>query len=186
MDDNLRQALDKATALGYTALANQMANQSAQSAPLRQAVTQQAMNMLPNSAFPGGRPAIPAAVNYPAGTATGGSSSALPTALLSLAGGLGGGLALAPWLQNLFGGGGTNTGGGSGNGPASGQGVPVGGSVDANGNVYDAQGNLLNANGQIVSSASSMGAGGVPQFLGSAGTPDSNAGLDALNTSMGF
>lgn len=39
-------------------LVNSVVGQQQQQAPLRQAVTQQAMNMLPNSAFPGGRPAL--------------------------------------------------------------------------------------------------------------------------------
>ncbi len=94
---------------------NSVLTQNAQKAPLRQAVTQQAMNMLPNSAFPGGRPSIPQGTTYaPASQPSGGSGPGLGTALGLLGAGIGGnllgagGLNLASWLKNLFGGGSTS------------------------------------------------------------------------------
>lgn len=85
---------------------NSVLQQNAQKAPLRQAVTQQAMNMLPNSAFPGGaRPAIPQGPTYaPAAPNTSGGMD-VGKMLMLLAGGGAATLGLAPWLKKLFGGG---------------------------------------------------------------------------------
>lgn len=95
-------------------LLNSVTGQQQQQAPLRQAVTQQAMNMLPNSAFPGGRPALapvgagPAPVqgggsNIPALLATAAASGGLGAALAKLAAGSGsgGGGDLGKLLQAL-------------------------------------------------------------------------------------
>ncbi len=91
-------------------LLNGVVGQQQQQAPLRQAVTQQAMNMLPNSAFPGGRTALspvgpgPGAVpttpgtNWGAvlGTGTGLGALATPAILALLKKLLGGSPAAVP------------------------------------------------------------------------------------------
>lgn len=81
---------------------NSVIQNNAQKAPLRAAVTQQAMNMLPNSAFPGGRPAsLPTGPSYaPASMPSSSSGPGLGSAL----GLLGGGAGLGLLLNNLFGG----------------------------------------------------------------------------------
>lgn len=88
-------------------LLNSVTGQQQQQAPLRQAVTQQAMNMLPNSAYPGGRPALAPVGAGPAPVA--GGDSGLDIAKLLGAGAAGGGLGAL--LSKLMGGGGTPSGG---------------------------------------------------------------------------
>lgn len=88
-------------------LLNGVVGQQQQQAPLRQAVTQQAMNMLPNSAFPGGRPAL-APVGAGAAPVTG-SSSGLDLSKLLGAGAAGAGLGAL--LSKLMGGSGAGSGG---------------------------------------------------------------------------
>lgn len=83
-------------------LLNSVTGQQQQQAPLRQAVTQQAMNMLPNSAFPGGRPALSPVGAGPAPVASP-NGSGLDIAKLLGAGAAGGGIAAA--LAKLLGGG---------------------------------------------------------------------------------
>lgn len=86
-------------------LLNSVTGQQQQQAPLRQAVTQQAMNMLPNSAFPGGRPALAPVGAGPAPVQGGGSS--LPGLLGAGAAGAG----LGALLSKLASGGGGSSGG---------------------------------------------------------------------------
>lgn len=126
-------------------LVNSIVGQQQQQAPLRQAVTQQAMNMLPNSAYPGGRPALSAVGAGPAPVAS--SSSGSDLAKLLAAGGAGAGLGallaklasggssggdlgkLAAAIKNLFSGG--SGGGVQGNKPYPG-GALTGGGQDPN------------------------------------------------------
>lgn len=126
-------------------LLNSVTGQQQQQAPLRQAVTQQAMNMLPNSAFPGGRPALAPVGAGPAPVQGGGSS--LPGLLGAGAAGAG----LGALLAKLASGGGASSGGDLGKLAAaiknllSGKGssaTPItSGYFDGNGNwVHDASG----------------------------------------------
>ena len=75
-------------------LLNGVVGQQQQQAPLRQAVTQQAMNMLPNSAYPGGRPTLAPVGQGPAPVAGGGGVD-WGKLLAAGAGGAGLGAALA-------------------------------------------------------------------------------------------
>lgn len=145
-------------------LVNSVTGQIAQQAPLRQAVSQQAMNMLPDSAFPGGRPALapvpagPGPVATPPGNGVGsllgaGAAGAGLTALLaSIAGGANNPLSAV--LTKLLGGGGAspNATGGAGGSPdfvgpinsASSLGGPGDlGNMDPNGTTYSGN-NLAN------------------------------------------
>lgn len=99
-------------------LLNGVLNQQQQQAPLRAALTQQAMNMLPNSAFPGGRTAVPVGTANYAPTAAS-SSSGFPWGALLAGGGLGAALAalaksgaggdIENLIKSLFGHGGQQT-----------------------------------------------------------------------------
>ena len=98
-------------------LLNGVVGQQQQQAPLRQAVTQQAMNMLPNSAYPGGRPTLapvgPGAAPVPGGGGTdwgkllgaGAAGAGLGALLSKLASGSGGGSGgpLGPIAKALWG-----------------------------------------------------------------------------------
>lgn len=156
---------------------NGVVGQQQQQAPLRQAVTQQAMNMLPNSAFPGGRPALAPVGAGPAPVAAS-NNSGLDIAKLLGAGAAGGGIGAA--LAKLLGGG-----------------APGGGSFDL-GKILKALGfgdktpaapintGYFDGNGNFVHDASG---GGVMPDLPGAGTPlggPSGWGTPNVDTSYDF
>lgn len=93
---------------GLQELLNNDITQQRQMAPVRSGIAQQAANMLPNSAYPGGRPnmAAIAPATYSTGAPSGGSDLAKTLALL------GGGAGIGAALAKLLGGGGGSGAGG--------------------------------------------------------------------------
>lgn len=138
---------------GLQELLNQSITQQRQAAPLRTAINQQAVNMLPNSAFT--RPdmaAIPQA-NYSTPPDSGGMSPILAALL-----GAGGGAGLTLLLQKLLGG--NKGGGGSGGG---GNGTGGGSSFQFGGNdIKSGLQNLFNGRGWNNDGSRSSNPNGLP------------------------